>query len=552
MKTAVDVLVACSALRDALRETPECKRLHHEAFWQLRDLADDGAAAEASLIPVLPGILEMLFEHDWVSHDDLFSLAVDALHRRHPGWTDPAAVQDRVLAQLLSSDRLFLGMLRWTVNADPGVESVLRRLRRFLLLELSAVGPAATAWVPLLAAIAQQSFNNEFIWVEDADESVRVAALCDQWRPEELAADAEQCVTDVLRVGMYRPLMSVPQAHALVALPAGSLAPPVRDVVTRLIREPLEERALDSTTPAIGSVGVTVPGAVRGQYEANPFPRWFALRPPRPGHAVTPPWSRSVGTLPPVVHPDAATVLVPGCGTGRHALSIAAAFPTYRVVASDVSRASLAYARRMAQKLDIRNVEFLHCDLRDVAQVGQRFHHIDCVGVLHHLEDPVEGWVALDGVLEPGGTCRLGVYSRVARLHLDVVTREIAQRRIPATAAGMRAFREEVIAQPRFRGLVKVLGVRDFFYMSGLRDFLFHACEHRFSIDELGEMIARFNYDFLGFDLPPALKRRYCALFPGDPGLESPSQWRAFESQYAGSTTMLMCVVQKLDARGAG
>ena len=47
------------------------------------------------------------------------------------------------------------------------------------------------------------------------------------------------------------------------------------------------------------------------------------------------------------------------------------------------------------------------------------FDIIESVGVLHHMEDPIEGWRSLVDVLKPSGLMKIGLYSNLARRHID-------------------------------------------------------------------------------------------------------------------------------------
>jgi ubiquinone/menaquinone biosynthesis C-methylase UbiE len=64
--------------------------------------------------------------------------------------------------------------------------------------------------------------------------------------------------------------------------------------------------------------------------------------------------------------PDAPEILVAGCGTGRHAADHCAAATPRRVLAVDISRASLAYAMRRCAELGLANIRFAQADLLEL------------------------------------------------------------------------------------------------------------------------------------------------------------------------------------------
>jgi SAM-dependent methyltransferase len=101
------------------------------------------------------------------------------------------------------------------------------------------------------------------------------------------------------------------------------------------------------------------------------------------------------------------TILDAGCGKGRHVL-LAARFGAKRVVGLDVGKAiDVAYANTKV----LPNVELVQGDLCR-PPLRQVFDYIYCVGVLHHLPRPEEGFKALCRLLQPSGTISIWVYGR--------------------------------------------------------------------------------------------------------------------------------------------
>ncbi len=101
-------------------------------------------------------------------------------------------------------------------------------------------------------------------------------------------------------------------------------------------------------------------------------------------------------------------------------------YPNAKITAIDVSRESLRYdADRLAQS-GLGGAELIQHDLRDVAALQRRFDFVSCIGVLHHLADPVGGWAALTEVLNPGGVMHVMLYSAAARLRVQAMRTEFA------------------------------------------------------------------------------------------------------------------------------
>ena len=98
-----------------------------------------------------------------------------------------------------------------------------------------------------------------------------------------------------------------------------------------------------------------------------------------------------------------------GCGKGRFTRVLAAYLDAE--VALDGSTAVEAAARNLA---DQDNVLVVRSDLRHAPFAAESFEFISSLGVLHHLDDPFEGFRRLVGLLAPQGQILLYLYSRPA------------------------------------------------------------------------------------------------------------------------------------------
>jgi SAM-dependent methyltransferase len=251
-----------------------------------------------------------------------------------------------------------------------------------------------------------------------------------------------------------------------------------------------------------------VSAEVRAQYEENTYPRWIRLPAP-------------IST-----EPSGLSILLAGCGTGQHALSTARRFPNAQVLAVDLSRASLGYAKRKTTELGVRNIEYRHADILALSTLEERYDLIECSGVLHHMEDPHEGWRVLRGVLKPGGRMRVGLYSELGRRVVVRARELIASQGYKPDAEGIRACRAALRSRADFQNIVRN---EDFYSMSGCRDLLFHVQEHRFTLPQIEAMLARLGLRFLGFELADSqMLTRYRARF-GDDTL---ANWHRFEEEF--------------------
>jgi SAM-dependent methyltransferase len=184
-------------------------------------------------------------------------------------------------------------------------------------------------------------------------------------------------------------------------------------------------------------------------------------------------------------------------------LSLALALPAARILAIDITCRSLAYARMMAERYRVANVEFQRRDILALPSSGQQFDMVDCVGVIHHIRDPAAGLRALLTCLRPGGLLRLGVYSRSGR---DAVVRFRARQ--PSSRPGPAALREirhGIVAAGDHGPYADLLRFRDFCSLSGCRDLLLHEHECQFTIPELRTLLAAHGLTFLRLALQPGM-----------------------------------------------
>ena len=381
------------------------------------------------------------------------------------------------------------------------------RLQELISVERRRALEGADISVEVLAAIAHQCFNTEYVLDEDTT----------------LPSPANYAL-----YAAYRPLHTLPDAERVAAELAGT---PLALLAHRQIIEPLQERRLAAEIPSIGDPKGAVSAAVRAQYEANPYPRWLRTQ----TRFAAAPLADIVRELFPGVaaKPGAARILVAGCGTGQNAIATARRFADSTVLAVDLSRASLAYAKRKTDELAVPNIAYRQADLLSLGALGERFQLVEASGVLHHLEDALAGWRLLAGLVEAGGFMRIGLYSERGRRHVTHAREFIAARGFAANPQGIRQARAAILAAKGDPLLATVARNEDFYSLSGCRDLLFHVQELRFTLPQIAMMIEALGLQFLGFEFPDSgiTASRYRARFPDDAALSNLAHWHRFEEE---------------------
>lgn len=332
-------------------------------------------------------------------------------------------------------------------------------------------------------------------------------------------------------LAMYRPLGSISFCRSLARTDLPRL---LAEVVGRQVDDPIAEAAGRHRIESLTEVEGRVSRAVRAQYEENPYPRWRAVHVPEPR-----PMAAVMSELFPhlagrgIAWPQAPRVLVAGCGTGKHLVQMARVFAAARVTAIDLSRASLAYAMRQADRFGIDNIHFAQADITRLGADAGPYDVIECSGVLHHLEDPLAGWRVLLDRLVAGGVMAVGLYSKRARRHVAAARAFRDRHRYPATADGVRRCRRDIMALADDDPAKPVIASSDFYTLSSCRDLIFHVQEHTFDLAAVRRALSTLGLEFLGFvHSDPLVLAAYRAHFPDDPDATDLGHWDRFESDH--------------------
>jgi 2-polyprenyl-3-methyl-5-hydroxy-6-metoxy-1,4-benzoquinol methylase/Flp pilus assembly protein TadD len=444
-------------------------------------------------------------------------------------------------ASAVAQDAMVLALLQSKVVHDLELERLLTAIRRGLLQHAIEADrqPVDDDGLAFYCALAQQCFLNENVFALGDVEQTELQHVHDRIVAA-LEAGTEIAALDLIVTASYLPLHKLPGASSLLTR---SWPDAVARLLTQQIREPLEEEADRKDIPTLTAIDDAVSLQVQNQYEESPYPRWTAVPQIEPTTVVH--FLRDRLNIVPLSWPQTTTgvdILIAGCGTGSHSIDSALRFPKARILAIDISRASLAYARRKSRALDLTNIDYGQADILKLASLGRRFDVIETVGVLHHLADPAKGWQVLLSLLRPHGLMLVGLYSATARQSLAAARAFIAERGY--RAADIRASRQELIQRfgmPPFR---------DFSSTSGCRDLLFNVMEHQFTIPQIEEFLDENRLTFLGFEqLPPDALRQFQQQFPDTDAMRHLGSWHAFEQ--ANPLTfgnMYFFWVQKTDA----
>jgi tetratricopeptide (TPR) repeat protein/SAM-dependent methyltransferase len=432
----------------------------------------------------------------------------------------------------VAGNKLLLSLLRATHIPNFELERFLTVARGALLAVASSAHPASSGPEGVLGfvcALARQCFINEYVFSCTPEETGQVTRLRDTLVAS-LESNRDIPAFWVALLAAYVPLHSLSGAQRLLDR---SWPAPMDDLLAQQIREPLEEARYRTEIPRLTAIESDVSIKVREQYEENPYPRWSATGPIASHTSVESslraafPWAQIERSQ----ESERIEILIAGCGSGQHSIETALRFPKARLLAVDLSLASLAYAKRKTVECGVSNIEYAQADILGLGSIGRTFDVIESSGVLHHMADPMEGWRILLSLLRSGGFMRVGLYSEIARRDVVKARQLIAQRGYVPRLEDIRGFREELVAGKTGIPLQELTRTADFFSTSTFRDLLFHVQEHRFTLSDIDHFLKDNGLGFIAFDTDIAVVAKYRRRYPADARMTDLGHWHQFETE---------------------
>jgi SAM-dependent methyltransferase len=438
----------------------------------------------------------------------------DAIARADAAWPNRLShdeLWDDAIIATLAQDDLLCRLLETDPITDVGLERLLTNVRA-ALLHRAAGQSYDDRIVGFCCSLARQCFINEYVFAA-SDAELQAAQELRASLAAMLLAGETPPARSLAILAAYVPLHALGIPEPLLSR---SWEQPLSELITQQIREPAEEARIAATVPALTPIDDDVSRAVRAQYEQNPYPRW------------------TLNAAPPQTNPPASQqprdALIAGCGTGLSTVEFARQARQTRILAIDLSLASLRYAKRMAERLGLTNVEFGQADILQLGALGRQFDFIDASGVLHHMADPWQGWRILLSLLRPGGVMQIGLYSELGRRNIVAARAFIAARGYRPTADDIRRSRQDIIAAADAQ-IAAVAQRDDFFTTSECRDLLFHVQEHRTTLPQIKSFLAANGLQFGGLFVDAATRLRFAARFPNPRAAVDLDCWHAFETE---------------------
>jgi len=119
--------------------------------------------------------------------------------------------------------------------------------------------------------------------------------------------------------------------------------------------------------------------------------------------------------------PENASIIDIGTGTGQ--LSAFLSLKRKNVFGTDFSETSLNKARALKEKLKLDSLTLKKVDLmneKEIENIEMKFDCLLCLGVLHHTENPYQGFQNILKLLKPKGFLAIGLYNKFGRVPLKI------------------------------------------------------------------------------------------------------------------------------------
>ena len=377
--------------------------------------------------------------------------------------------------------------------------------------------------INFLISLSMQCFLNEYIYEKSKDEIEKLKKI-DEKIKNNLKENKKINDLEILCLSCYEPLTNFSWSNKI------EFSSKLNEIFKLQLKNSEIEDQISKSIKSISKVEDRVSIKVKKQYEENPYPRWENL-----GLRIEPRNIKDVINdsglnldLKRIANSESPEILIAGCGTGQHAITTASKYKKSKILALDLSFKSLSYAKRKADELKIGNIDFIQGDILDLESIDRRFDIIESVGVIHHMDNPFKGWKILTSCLNYDSLMLIGLYSEKARKHIIQIKNKISKLKLQFNYKNIIKFRKDLIESNNDQWKL-IKSSPDFYTVSGVRDLLFHAQEHRFTISKIKEYLDKLGLVFLGFE-DQLVKENFKEIYTNKIDLYNLDMWEEYEN----------------------
>ncbi len=380
--------------------------------------------------------------------------------------------------------------------------------------------------INLLKAISINSFMTEYSWFQKKEEIKFIEQLHASIMERLKKKKYKIYLCEILILSSYKLLYEFAGLKEFI-LEINKKDKRINEIVKAQILDIERELEISKSIKNLTNIEDEVSIKVQNQYEIYPYPRWASDFEIYNDNSYL---KTKKNQFPSLKNIEIKKILIAGCGTGQHPISIASYETNAEIHAIDLSKKSISYGIRKAEEFGMKNIKWFQADLLKIGNINEKYDAIECCGVLHHMNDPNKGFNILSDMLNPNGIMKIGLYARAFRNQLKPVKKFIEDNNLKKDINSIR----------KARRLIRTNDIKDAYYnnydfytVSSFIDLFMHEQELDFNILEIENLIGK-NFKFLGFTFPIAIKEqilnKYDSLFPDDKDRNNLRNWDILET----------------------
>lgn len=192
-------------------------------------------------------------------------------------------------------------------------------------------------------------------------------------------------------------------------------------------------------------------------------------------------------------------ILIAGCGTNQAAI-FAYTNRAAKVVAVDISQASLGNQQHLKDKYGLANLELHLLPIEELPTLGLDFDLVVSTGVLHHMADPQAGMNALATCLRRDGVVATMLYGRYGRIGVELLESIFRDMEFQQDDASLELVKSALRVTPQHHPVRNYLKkAMDLSSDAALVDTFLHGRQRSYSVEECIDLVTSAGLVFQGW-----------------------------------------------------
>ena len=227
-------------------------------------------------------------------------------------------------------------------------------------------------------------------------------------------------------------------------------------------------------------------------------------------------------------------ILIAGCGTNQ-AAQIAYTNRAAKVVAVDVSQASLDHEKFLKDKYALKNLELRLLPIEEVPTLNRDFDLVMSTGVLHHMADPEAGMKALADVLRPDGVAAIMLYARYGRAGVELMQAVFREMGLGQDEESLQMVKAAVGSLSQTHPLRSYMSIApDLKFDAGMVDTFLHGRDRSYTVQDCLDLVSSAGLVFQDWFLkksyyPPTLTEPENEFYAAVNHLPAEKMWSVME-----------------------